>query len=632
MILASFQNVVKEYQGEPLFEPVSFDIQDKERIAIVGPNGTGKSTLIKMLIGEVEPSEGNVVVSKNYTIGYLSQGVISSFDHTLIEEAMLVFKDLIKMEKELNELCKKVAENPYDEELLKSYSSLENKFISLDGYNYRYKIDMMLNKFNFSKSDYDRPISSFSGGERMKMAFAKLLLLKPELLVLDEPTNHLDISTIEWLETYLKTYDGSILFVSHDRYFINALANKIFELDNKRLEVYVGDYDKYSVLKKERYEQRLKEYKHQQEEIEKLEWFIRFYMPKPRFVSRAHDREKKLDRIKNNLLEKPKETKKQMNMNISGQIRKGKRLIEVKDCVVGYDKPLIKDINFTLFGGDKMAIMGQNGSGKTTFIKTLRNELKPLGGDIEFLTNLNIGYLKQDGINLNSPLSIFEYFKEKFPLMLDTEVYNHLASYGFSFEDDKKIIDNLSGGERMRIVFAELVLRNYDLLLLDEPTNHLDMMTKQELMDSLKRYEGSLIVISHDRYFVDEVCSKLIYFTYGESYYYEGRYSDFKTEVLDPLEKTKEEEIKAIESQVKQDNKKPAYVNSHEKKVRPRLSKNKIEDKIVKIEEKMAEIKSLYEKEEYYTNPDKLNELGEQEKKLNEEYENLFEQLALYED
>lgn len=629
MIIATFQNVSKEYSGERLFEPVTFDINDSERIAIVGPNGTGKSTLIKMLIGELQPDCGQVVISKGHNIGYLSQSVISDLNHTLHEEALLVFDNLIKMEKTLSDLCIRIADNPHDESILNSYSSLENKFRSLGGYEYHYKIDQMLYKFGFTKDDFDRSISSFSGGERMKMAFAKLLLLKPDLLVLDEPTNHLDISTIEWLETYLKTYDGSILFVSHDRYFINSLANKVFELDQKRLEVYVGDYDKYAFLKKERYEQRLKQYKSQQKEIEKLEWFINFYMPKPRFVSRAHDREKKLAKIKESSIEKPIETRNKVNMNITGSVRKGKRLIEVKDVSIGYDTPLINNINFILFGGDKLAIMGQNGCGKTTFIKNLLHELKPLSGEIDFLTLLNIGYLKQDGINLKSPLSIFEFFKEKFPLMDDQAIYNHLGSYAFSYEDDKKIIDNLSGGERMRVVFAELVLHNYDLLLLDEPTNHLDMMTKEELIDSLKRYNGSLIVVSHDRYFVDQICNKLLYFTSGNSYYYEGRYTDFKVEVLDPLEKNAE--TKEEKDEVKETNK-DKYVPTHHKKERPRLAKNKIEERISKIEEKMSEIKSLYEKKEVYQDTVKLRELEVQEKKLEDEYEDLFNLLALYEE
>ena len=458
----------------------------------------------------------------------------------------------------------------------------------------------------------------------MKMAFAKLLLIKPNLLVLDEPTNHLDIATIEWLETYLKTYEGSILFVSHDRYFINSLANKILEIDQKRVEVYVGDYDKYSALKKERYEQRLKLYKSQQKEVEKLKWFINFYMPKPRFVSRAHDREKKLARLEKNLIDKPYETKNKVNINIQGSIRKGKRLVEIKEVSIGYDKPLINDINITIFGGDKVAIMGQNGCGKTTFIKNLLKEMKPLKGRIDYLTNLNIGYLKQDGINISSKQTIFEFFKDRFPLMSDQAIYDHLGKYAFSFEDDQKVIDNLSGGERMRVVFAELVLHNYDMIFLDEPTNHLDMLTKEELIDSLKEYEGSLVIVSHDRYFVDQVSNKLLYFTDHISFTYEGRYSSFKEEVLDEYEKEKsEKEVEVKETKDK-------YVPTHEVKRRPKLALNKIEEKMARIEKKLEDIHLSYEKEECYSSKSKMQELEQLEASLNKEYEELMEELSLY--
>ena len=623
MILVQFQNVYKEYNGEKLFAPFTFDINEKERIAIIGPNGTGKSTLIKMLLGEVTKDGGVISLSKDLEIGYLSQSVISDLGNTLYDEALLVFKDLIKMENDLASLCEKMALS-HSEEDLEAYSKLENRFKSLGGYDYRYKIDMMLSKFGFYKEDFARPIASFSGGERMKMAFAKLLLIKPNLLVLDEPTNHLDIATIEWLETYLKTYEGSILFVSHDRYFINSLANKILEIDQKRVEVYVGDYDKYSALKKERYEQRLKLYKSQQKEVEKLKWFINFYMPKPRFVSRAHDREKKLARLEKNLIDKPYETKNKVNINIQGSIRKGKRLVEIKEVSIGYDKPLINDINITIFGGDKVAIMGQNGCGKTTFIKNLLKEMKPLKGRIDYLTNLNIGYLKQDGINISSKQTIFEFFKDRFPLMSDQAIYDHLGKYAFSFEDDQKVIDNLSGGERMRVVFAELVLHNYDMIFLDEPTNHLDMLTKEELIDSLKEYEGSLVIVSHDRYFVDQVSNKFLYFTDHISFTYEGRYSSFKEEVLDEYEKEKsEKEVEVKETKDK-------YVPTHEVKRRPKLALNKIEEKMARIEKKLEDIHLSYEKEECYSSKSKMQELEQLEASLNKEYEELMEELSLY--
>ena len=632
MVIASLQNVTKEYHGDKLFEPVTFQIGTKERIALIGPNGTGKSTIIKMLIGTVFPDSGKIVIGNQYNIGYLSQSVISDLNNTLYDEARDVFSSIIKQEKALKDICTKLEHNPEDKDLIKTYASAEERFRSQGGYDYRYKVDNMLTKFGFEKKDFDRPISSFSGGERMKMSFAKLLLINPDLLVLDEPTNHLDISTIEWLESYLQSYQGSLIFVSHDRYFISSLATKIFEIDQKKVEVYAGNYEYYASEKKLRYEQKLKLYKRQQEEAEKLEWFIKFYMPKPRFVSRAHDREKKLAKLQKNMIEKPMITKSKVKMSLKGSIREGKELIEAENLVIGYDnEPLISDINFTLYGSDKLAIMGQNGSGKTTFIKCILNHLQPISGELKFLTLLNIGYLKQDGINLRSPNSIFNYFREKFPLLDNQEIYDHLANYAFNFDDLEKIIDNLSGGERMRVVFAELVLHNYDLLVLDEPTNHLDMMTKQNLIDALNKYKGSLFVVSHDRYFVDSICNRLIYFQNKKAYTYEGRYSDFKVEVLDEIQK----ETEALKIQEKKDNPvvkknyKPTHTN---KRKRPKLSRDKIEDKMEKLDSQMTEMRPKLELPEYYMDSKKYRELQikiEEKEKL---YEELFEMLEAYED
>jgi len=627
MAVISLQNVVKEYNGEALFSPISFDINYKDNIALIGPNGTGKTTLIKMIIGQLEITKGDIIIGKEYKIGYLSQEVISNLNNTLYEEALNAFSNLIQMEQNINVLCDKLANN-YTEELSKQYSNLVDKFKYLGGYEYHYKIDMMLNKFGFKKDDYNRQISTFSGGERMKVAFIKLLLLNPDLLILDEPTNHLDIDTIEWLEDYLKSYQGSLLFVSHDRYFISALANKIIELNQKHIEIYNGNYDFYLKEKQQRYLQRLELYKRQQKEIKKLEWFINFYMPKPRFASRAHDREKKLARLEKQTINKPMITKNKVNMNISGYTRKGKHLLQVNDLSIGYNIPLINHISFTLYGNDKLAIMGQNGSGKSTFVKTLIDELKPLSGEIDKFCELNIGYLKQDNINISSESSIFDYIKNCFPRMLDQEIYDYLGSYNFSYEDDKKIINTLSGGEKMRVVFAELVLHHYNLLVLDEPTNHLDMLTKQELIDALNKYDGTLIVVSHDRYFVDSLCNRLLYFNDGESYLYEGRYSDFKIDVLDDILKQKELKIleasKSFESEEK-------YKNRHEQVKRPRYAKNKIEDKLTKIEEAISNIKSEMEKEENYNSYGKMQELENKQKALEEEYETLLDMLSLYE-
>lgn len=639
MYLLSATGILKEFQGEPLTSPLTFNIDENEKIALIGSNGCGKSTLIKMLIGELEPDKGHVTLSKNCTIGYLSQSVISDLSHTLYEEAEEVFKPLMEEEKFLEDLCEKIAEDPSNTELLDTYSHREPLFREKDGYNFRYKNRLILNYFKFKEEDYNRPITSFSGGERMKIAFAKLLLLNPSLLILDEPTNHLDISTIEWLEEYLKSYKGAILFVSHDRYFINSLATRVLEIEKGKLESYSGNYDKYAAEKKVRYESQLKLYLKEEKQKQKLEWFIKFYMPKPRFVSRAHDREKKLARLEKTRVEKPTEVKNKVHIDFQGKLRVGKRVFETKELAVGYDKPLISDIEFSFFGGDKLAIMGDNGSGKTTFIKTLLGKIKPYSGKICFYDNFNIGYLPQDGLLIRSNKTVLDYFRDLFPLLSLQEVYNTLGAFDFSREDDEKIVDNLSGGEKMRLVLSTLVEQKYDILVLDEPTNHLDMMTKEELIEAIGKYKGSIIIISHDRSFVDNLCNCLLYFENNKAYYYQGDYSHFKVVMLDDILQEKLDIEKArLEEERKQDTlyhlelekARVKFKDDKPLKPRPKLAKNKIEEKMARLERLIGEDEVKLDDPEYYWDQSKLNALQEELDNYNKEYEELMEMLSLY--
>ena len=639
MYLLSATGILKEFQGEPLTSPLTFNIDENEKIALIGSNGCGKSTLIKMLIGELEPDKGHVTLSKNCTIGYLSQSVISDLSHTLYKEAEEVFKPLMEEEKFLEDLCEKIAEDPSNTELLDTYSHREPLFREKDGYNFRYKIRLILNYFKFKEEDYNRPITSFSGGERMKIAFAKLLLLNPSLLILDEPTNHLDISTIEWLEEYLKSYKGAILFVSHDRYFINSLATRVLEIEKGKLESYSGNYDKYAAEKKVRYVSQLKLYLKEEKQKQKLEWFIKFYMPKPRFVSRAHDREKKLARLEKTRVEKPTEVKNKVHIDFQGKLRVGKRVFETKELAVGYDKPLISDIEFSFFGGDKLAIMGDNGSGKTTFIKTLLGKIKPYSGKICFYDNFNIGYLPQDGLLIRSNKTVLDYFRDLFPLLTLQEVYNTLGAFDFSREDDEKIVDNLSGGEKMRLVLSTLVEQKYDILVLDEPTNHLDMMTKEELIEAIGKYKGSIIIISHDRSFVDNLCNCLLYFENNKAYYYQGDYSHFKVVMLDDILQEKLDIEKArLEEERKQDTlyhlelekARVKFKDDKPLKPRPKLAKNKIEEKMARLERLIGEDEVKLDDPEYYWDQSKLNALQEELDNYNKEYEELMEMLSLY--
>ena len=552
--------------------------------------------------------------------------MISGKDQTLYEEASEVFDKAKRIQDEINDICTKMSLDPSNLQLQDLYAKKEAELERSGGYDYEYKIKTILNMFGFQENVWNRKISTFSGGEKSRMAFSKLLLLNPEILILDEPTNHLDIVTIEWLEDYLKTYQGALLFVSHDKAFINNIANKILELENKTLSVYYGNYDKYTLEKKHRYEIQLKAYNHQQEEMAKIQRFITFYMPKPRFVSRAHDREKKLARLEANAIDKPTIQKNKVHIDFKGETREKRELIRFKDVSIGYSdgNTLISDINFTLRGQDHLVVMGANGAGKTTFIKTLMGKIKPKSGDIEFMTRLNIGYLQQDFMNVQDPRTIFDYFKDLFPTMEDQQIYDHLGKFSFTYDDDnKKTVDSLSGGEQMRVILAKLCLMNYDILILDEPTNHLDLMTKSELEDALSNYKGTLIVISHDRDFIDAIADKILYFHNTHPYFHVGSYSEFrdtglklimeqeKSMINNPVQtKTVKVQDKTIE--VEKPKKVSEYTIEH------------LMEKISKKEEEIKELKSKIDDPEFYTNSEKLNSLQKSIDSKQEEVNELY--------
>ena len=635
-VLLNVQGVTKEFSGERLFEPVSFIVRDHDRTAIIGPNGTGKSTLIKILLGQEEASSGQVIIYKNVKIGYLSQDVIENPDNTLYEEALSVFRPLMEEEKKLSELSLKISENPDDTSLLNEYSKRQEAFEANDGYNYKYKIDMILNMFSFHHDSYDRKISTFSGGEKTRVAFAKLLLMNPDILILDEPTNHLDIISIEWLEDYLSSYQGAVLFVSHDIAFVKRLADHILDIDNHVYTMYNTNYDNFAKMKKDNYENALSQFKAQEEEKAKLERFITFYMPKPRFASRARDREKKLARLEANSIKDPTlREKRNLSIGLKGEIREGKKLIDFNNVSVGYEKPLISDITFTLFGRDHLAVMGANGIGKSTFGKVLLNELKPLSGDIRRYFHMSIGVLRQDIRSYSSDETLFQHFRNLYPRMSNEEIYSGLGRYAFTYqESNEKRLCDLSGGELMRIEILPLSLENYDLLLLDEPTNHLDMLSISELVDALNDYEGTLVIVSHDRDFVDKTCNKLLYLYNGKGYYYEGPYEEFKEKQLVKIIQEEKEKI-SEENEIKKEEKKAAFLEKKEEKAEvkktrlTRESPEKILEKIDRAEKKKKELTDACYLEDNYTDASKMSELEKQIKKLDEELSKLYEDLNL---
>ncbi|MDD4184331.1 MAG: ABC-F family ATP-binding cassette domain-containing protein, partial [Candidatus Izemoplasmatales bacterium] len=515
----------KTFGGSLLFDHVSFQLNDRDKVALIGDNGVGKSTLLRMLIKEEAPDSGDLFIFGNARAGYLSQDVLEKNDNTLIEEMLSVFKGLIKIEADLAAVAKAL-EKDHSEQMLKQYSALEEDYSHQGGYQYHVQIDTMLSRFGFLKADYDRKVTSFSGGEKTRIAFAKLLLKKPEILLLDEPTNHMDIEIIEWLEDYLKRYEGTVLIVTHDKYFINKVAMKIFELDQSTLEIYPAPYEAFEAEKMSRYEQKLGNYERQQQLIAHYERFIERFRYKETKAKQAQDRVKKLERLER--LDKPTSQRRKMHAQFEGKRPTEAIVIEAVKLAIGYEYAIQENIDFHLRGYDKLGVIGKNGVGKTTLLKTLLGELEPLKGSLSFLKRYQIGYFDQNVEALPKQGNLIQAIHDLYPGMTLKEVRSHLASFMFIQDDSLKDVSVLSGGEKVRLKLCLMLLEKPGLLILDEPTNHLDIYTRTIIEDVFQSFSGPIIFVSHDRYFINKVASKLLVMDDGESLYFEGNYDAYK--------------------------------------------------------------------------------------------------------
>ncbi len=612
MSILSVKNLKKYINGETLFENINFEIKEQEKVALIGDNGTGKTTLLKTIIGTSHEDDGTILMPKNTEVGYLSQTVIESTAHTLMEEMLTVFKDLIAYEKRLGELMVQITDNPTDETLIEKYGKMEEQFSAMGGYMYLTEINMVLSKFKLTKDMYERKIETFSGGERAKVAFSKLLLKKPNLLILDEPTNHLDIETIGWLEGYLKGYQGAILLVTHDRYFMDNVCSKTLELVHNTIEVYNGNYSYYLSERDVRRMQQQKAYVRQQKEIADLENFIRRFKAKASKAKQAKDREKKLARIER--IDAPKHDKEAIEFRIAGQRLSKNDILHVENLKVGYDTPLFNDLSFSLRDGDKLAIIGANGVGKTTLIKTLMEKLTPLGGKCEWLRLPEFAYFDQNQFRLNDDDLLFDVVSDMFPKWDNTKIRNTLANYDFKGEDVYKKVKVLSGGERVRLLFMKLLLNPSNVLVLDEPTNHLDIKTKTMLEQALATVSKTVIFISHDRYFINEVANKILNITQNNAEFFEGQLQEYIA--------LKDEELRL---------KQEALQQTKAKQLATKKKKTKSLEQIEKlIEEKEAEIIVLKEAmylEENYTDSLKIKEINSKIVQLTDEIDELFLEL-----
>ncbi len=515
-MILSVQHISKSFLEVPVLTDISFHLEKGDRAAIVGINGAGKSTLLKIMMGEMSADEGSVAFSRDASIGYLAQNQGLGVDGTIYEELLDVKKDLVELEQKIardEQLMTQLTGAELDI-VIEEYNELLSRFQSSSGFSYKGEITGILRGLGFKDEEFDQPVSTLSGGQKTRVALAKLLLEKPDIILLDEPTNHLDIAAIRWLEMYISNYRGTVLIVSHDRYFLDKTVNHIIEIENTRALVFHGNYSFYAEEKKKLRDQKWHQYlnnqaeiKHQEEVIAKLRQFNR-----EKSIRRAESREKQL--AKKEVLEKPFELRDDMRLTLKPCIRSGRYVMQVRHLSMGFeDKRLFDDITFDIQRGEHAAIIGNNGTGKSTLLKIIIGQLSPLSGTVRFGTNVHIGYYDQEHHVLTDSNTVFEEISDAHPDMTNTEIRNLLASFLFTGEDVFKRISDLSGGEKGRVSLAKLMLSEANFLILDEPTNHLDMVSKEVLENALNSYEGTVLYVSHDRYFMNRTASRILSLT-----------------------------------------------------------------------------------------------------------------------
>lgn len=514
-MLLQTQNVTRRFGGEVLFSGITFEIKDNARIGLVGRNGAGKSTLLK-IIGDIEaPDEGQVIKRKDLTIGFLDQHGGLESDRSIWDEMLEIFRPILEIEQRMRDLEQKMANsNQMDEHdsesLYKEYNRLQETFDRRNGYGYRSEIKMVLHGFQFFEEDYDKPIAHLSGGQKTRLSLAKLLLEKRDLLILDEPTNHLDIDTLSWLETYLMNYRGALVIVSHDRYFLDKITTETYEMNFGQLDYFKGNYSAYLEEKAERYEKQQKDFEKQQKEIADMEDFIARNLARASTTRRAQSRRKQLEKMER--ISQPRGDERAAYFAFTPERESGNVVLQGKELSVGYkpDTVLSEGINLDIRKGDTIALIGPNGIGKSTLLKTLVSKIPPMAGEVSLGTKIDIGYYEQEQENLTPNKSVLNEVWDDHPLLNEETIRTFLGSFLFTGEDVEKSISSLSGGERARVSIAKLALNHDNFLVLDEPTNHLDIDSKEVLENALIDFEGTLLFVSHDRYFINRLANKII--------------------------------------------------------------------------------------------------------------------------
>ncbi len=597
------------YDGDMVLENIDVELNDGEKIAIVGRNGCGKTTLLKALMGEVDLEEGTgeeefrVLRIGSPEISYLRQMPFANESTPMEEEVRSVFSHLIDMEAEMQMLVAKM-ENESDEKTIAAFSALNERYITLGGLTYEKEYKTMICRFGFSEEDGKKSVSEFSGGQRTKISFIKMLLTKPDVLLLDEPTNHLDIETIEWLEGYLKNYKSTLVIVSHDRMFLDRIVNKVYEIEWGETRCYKGNYSDFERQKRENYEQQLRDYEQQQAEIARLNRLIERFRYKATKAKMVQSKIKLLEHMK--IIASPdKADNATYRTKLQPRKASSRQVLDVSGLVIGYDEPLAK-IDLHLEKGQRLGIIGGNGIGKSTFLKTLMGSVKPLSGEFHFGYNTEVAYFDQQLAQIAGNETVFEVFSNAYPKLNDTEVRSALGAFRFSGDDVFRSVSTLSGGEKVRLTLCKILYSRPNVLILDEPTNHMDIIGKQTLEDILNKYEGTLIFVSHDRYFVKKLADRLLIFEKGRVGYFGGTYDEYEEKRL--LSAAEEQEI-SVKNEGAPKSSKKRYTTPKKELDKRKKRVERLEGFITECETRITELNELLESPEVYSDYQKLTEI-----------------------
>ena len=628
-MILSCQNISKSFGTDEILKNVSFHIEENEKAAVVGINGAGKSTLLKIIMKQENPDEGEVTLAKDKTIGYLAQYQDVSGHHTIYEEVLDSKRDIIEMEERLRDMETQMNTLSGEalEQLLDTYHKLSHEFEQVNGYAYRSEVTGILKGLGFTEEEFDKKMSELSGGQKTRVSLGKLLVTKPDILLLDEPTNHLDIESIRWLETFLMNYKGAVLIVSHDRYFLDRVVSKVVEIFQHKGYVYQGNYSDYAKKKaairaamiKQYYNQQ-REIRHQEEVIAKLKSFNR-----EKSIKRAESREKLLDKIER--IEKPTEDNTDIRIVLEPNVVSGNDVLKVEGLAKAFQPlQLFSGINFEVKRGERVALIGNNGTGKTTILKIINELISPDAGTVTLGSNVHIGYYDQEHQQLHMEKTIFDEIADDYPNLNNTKVRNVLAAFLFTDDDVYKRIEDLSGGERGRVALAKLMLSDANFLILDEPTNHLDITSKEILEEALKSYTGTVFFVSHDRYFINQTATRILELTGETVVNYIGNYDYYleKKDLLTPAVSTAASED--APAQVSES--KLSWQEQKEEQARLRKRQNdlkKTEERIGVLETRNGKIDELMMQEEVYTNSVKCQELAKEKAANEAELEELYE-------